>query len=115
MWEQLDLFDQRATDNDNHSNEHYSVYYAYRVSAQRINQTIELVQINQKKYLSKGQLVETNQHELLVIERRVLAKELVKIAPDIVLKVQIKEQLLEEYLLLTIAQSCQQIDELFNS
>ena len=52
---------------------------------------------------------------MLVIERRVLAKELVKIAPDIVLKVQIKEQLLEEYLLLTIAQSCQQIDELFNS
>ena len=46
MWEQLDLFDQQATDNDNHSNEHYSVYYAYRVSAQRINQTIELVQIN---------------------------------------------------------------------
>ena len=46
MWEQLDLFDQQATDNDNHSNEHYSVYYAHRVSAQRINQTIELVQIN---------------------------------------------------------------------
>ena len=57
MWEQLDLFYQQATDNDNHSNEHYSVYYAYRVSAQRINQTIELVQINQKNIYRRDNLL----------------------------------------------------------